>query len=560
MGLIAQAPTVPEALRAGRESSIEQKEWRSLDKPRLLPGSPGNGTSRADLATICHSRLGRAIPINSRTTKTVCTAILFTACLAGIPLALAGPPLAAGDLALRHDIQLLADYRIITGPVTTWPIDWRSIEADIANVGDRESLPLIAEISLKRVEARMRRRLGRRSPRFSASASGAENPMAIRGFQDTPREEGELAAGLSWSNKRFNIDLNVQGVDNPDDGKDVRPDGSEIGVNLGNWTLAASTMQRWWGPGWDGSLILSNNARPIPALTLRRSVTKAFESKWLRWIGPWDLRVIWGRMENNRAVPHPRFFGMKVTFKPHPSLEIGLLRTAIWCGSGRPCGFNTFFDIFTGNDNLGDNNINFQNEPSDQLAGVDFRWSNTWLGTPMAFYAQVIGEDEAGGLPSRPLAMAGLEFTGWSQETGWSYRWFAEAAGTSCDFVKSDIFNCAYNHGIYQTGYRFRGRAIGHGADNDAFIGSFGLVLVTERGNELRAIVRSGKLNRGGAPDPRNTLTPTSLDISSVDLGYAFSIGASRVEIGVGYEQLDDPANIRDDNDVRGYLQWRFNP
>ncbi len=33
--------------------------------------------------------------------------------------ALAGPAIAPGDLALRHDIQRLADYGVLSGPVTT---------------------------------------------------------------------------------------------------------------------------------------------------------------------------------------------------------------------------------------------------------------------------------------------------------------------------------------------------------------------------------------------------------------------------------------------------------
>ena len=62
------------------------------------------------------------------------------------------------------------------------------------------------------------------------------------------------------------------------------------------------------------------------------------------------------------------------------------------------------------------------------------------------------GEDEAGGYPSRYLGQFGLESTGTMGER-WSYRWFGEFAATSCGFWKSDeIFNCAYNHGIYETG------------------------------------------------------------------------------------------------------------
>jgi len=503
---------------------------------------------------------GGATPINITALKAGLQAFVIAAILGGSPAAFAGPPLAPGDIALRHDIQLLADYRIITGPVTTWPIDWQSVEADIRNIPDRATLPSSAAASLARVEARMQRRLQSNSAHFRVGVSGAEKPTAIRGFQNTPREEAELAAGLSWYSDRFNIDLNIQGVDDPLDGEDVRADGSEIGLSLGNFTLAASTMERWWGPGWDGSLILSNNARPIPSFTLRRNVTKAFESKWLRWIGPWDVRLIWGQMESDRVIPNPRFFGMKISFKPHPSLEIGLSRTAQWCGDGRPCDFDTFVDLFLGKDNVGDAGTTPENEPGNQLAGVDIRWSNQWLGTPMAFYGQIIGEDEAGGFPSRPLAMAGVEFTGWSENNRWSYRWYAEAAGTSCDFLKDDRFNCAYNHGIYETGYRYRGRVVGHGAENDSLIGTLGMVLVTEYGREFRALLRTGEINRGGPPDPRNTLTATPLNLVSADLSYSMSIGNSRIELGVGYEELEDPAGLVTNDDTRAYLQWRYNP
>ena len=33
---------------------------------------------------------------------------------------LAGPDIPAGDLALRHDIQRLADSGVVTGTITTW--------------------------------------------------------------------------------------------------------------------------------------------------------------------------------------------------------------------------------------------------------------------------------------------------------------------------------------------------------------------------------------------------------------------------------------------------------
>ena len=103
-------------------------------------------------------------------------------------------------------------------------------------------------------------------------------------------------------------------------------------MDWGNVTIAASTMDRWWGPGWDGSLILSNNARPMPALTIGRNRTHAFETKWLSWLGPWDLEVMFGQMEEDRVIPNTKFFGMRFTFRPFKSLEIGLSRSAqlVW--------------------------------------------------------------------------------------------------------------------------------------------------------------------------------------------------------------------------------------
>jgi hypothetical protein len=129
-----------------------------------------------------------------------------------------------------------------------------------------------------------------------------------------------------------------------DDGK-TRAGGSMIGMVFGNYQIAAGTMDRWWGPGRDGSLILSNNAPPIPALTIDRNLTDAFETKWLGWLGPWDLSVMFGQMESGRAVPDAQFFGLRFGFRPLTSLEIGLSRTAQWCGKGRPCNFDTLVDL-----------------------------------------------------------------------------------------------------------------------------------------------------------------------------------------------------------------------
>jgi hypothetical protein len=291
-------------------------------------------------------------------------------------------------------------------------------------------------------------------------------------------------------------------------------------------------------------------------LTIDRVFTDAPNAKWLRWLGPWDLSVMFGQFEKERAIPNAKFFGLRFNFRPLPSLEIGLSRTAQWCGDGRPCDADTFWNLLIGRDNRGGEGIDISNEPGNQLAGIDLRWTTQLFGVPMALYAQATAEDEAGGFPSRYLGLGGIELSGYLRDR-WSYRWFAELAGTSCDVIKEDIYNCAYNHGIYTTGYRHRGRTVGHGADNDAMLVSTGLVLVDANDTEWRALVRGGELNRGGPADARNTLTPTAQDILSIDLEHRRAFRFGVFDVGLGYEIIDDAVSGSSSSDVRAYLQWR---
>jgi hypothetical protein len=483
-----------------------------------------------------------------------CVSIIWLA-LTGA--AAAGPVIAPGDVGLRHEIQMLADYGVIRGPVTTWPLSWDAVEADLRRASNDEIvLPVAVERARDRLLARAEREAQRSRHRVGGQVAVAGNPLVIRGFADTPREEAELSVGYAWFGDYITVDLNVTGVHEPSDGEDLRPDGSLIALELGNISIAASTMDRWWGPGWDGSQILSNNARPIPALTIDRNRTDAFGTKWLSWIGPWDLSFIAGQMEEERAVPNARFLGFRASFRPHPAWEIGLSRTAQWCGDGRPCDFSTFWDIVLGKGENADDGADPEDDPSNQQAGIDIRVSNRWFGTPMAFYASGTAQDEAGGLPSVWMAQGGIEASGYIRNR-WSYRWFVEVAYNACDALKSEQrFNCAYNHSIYQTGYRYNDRVIGHGAENDARIASLGVVLTNTDTTTWQLLFRNGELNRGGPPDTGNTLTPTRQEIISADIQFGTITRIGRFEMGAGYEAIDDAVSGLETDDIRAFLSW----
>jgi hypothetical protein len=466
-------------------------------------------------------------------------------------LARADPWLAPGDEGLRSDIQLLADSGILRGPVTTWPLSWPDIARDVQATNESDFDEPIAA-ALTRVRRLSRDASSHGFAGLGIRARGTTEPASLRSFDDSPREEGELALRASWLTDHFAVNLQGMAVADPDDDQQFRADGSYLGVNVGNFMISAGFMERWWGPAWDGSLILSTNARPIPSLTLERNYTDPFRTKWLSWIGPWRASIALGEMEGSDvAVPHVKFLAARVNFRPRPWLEFGLTRTAQFCGGDRPCDWGTFTDMLFGRDN-NDEGGDPSAEPGNQLAGYDMRVRSPWKALPVALYTQWIGEDEAGWLPSKFMGQAGLEFWGASRLGG--YRLRAEYTDTACAFnTGAPEFNCAYRHHLYPQGYAYRGRIIGHTLDNDSQMFTVAGLLTRTNGDLLSVSLRRAKLNRDGTGTHAISEAPADLD--NVELRYSKVFGIGKVSIGLRYDELSIPNNSG--SEVGGYLSWQ---
>jgi hypothetical protein len=479
--------------------------------------------------------------------------ILVTGVLAGslCSPASADPWLAPGDEGVRSDIQLLADAGVLKGPVTTWPISWPDISRD-ALAADSRLLDSATQDALARVQRLARASMASGFGGVGVRAAAAHEPPAIRGFADTPREEGEAGLKASWLGDRFAANLQGTVVVDPDDDREFRPDGSYLGVNIGNFMISAGWMERWWGPGWDSSLILSTNARPIPTLTIERSYADPFETKLLSWLGPWRASIAVGQTEEHEvARPNTRFFAARVNIRPVSWFELGVSRTAQWCGDGRPCGWKSFADMLVGNDNQEvDGSVDAQ--PGNQMAGYDLRMRSPWRRLPLAIYTQWIGEDEAGGLPSKFIGQFGLE--AWAATPLGNARAHVEYSDTACNFSREEPeFNCAYRNTLYPQGYSYRGRNIGHPLDNDGRLYVFGVLLTRPNGDFVSANLRRAEVNRDGAG--RHPISSVPFDVDNVELRYSRSLGAGKIIMSVAYDHTDLEADTS--SDFRGYLSWQ---
>lgn len=468
-------------------------------------------------------------------------------------LALAAPALEAGvlqagDARLRHEVQLLADSGVIEAPVTGWPIP----ESDLGDLASPP--PSVADAPLLAAIDRLnRRRMAAGAWTFGLGAAG-EAPR-IRGYGHAPREELETSIAVAAERGRLSVDLELAYADDPSDGREWRADGSRVDLALGNWLLAASAAERWWGPGRDGSLILSNNARPIPALVLQRRRALPFEPRWLAWIGPWTTQLIWGQLEGNRDRGNARYTALRVGLRPHQRLEIGLSRAAQWCGDGRPCGFDTFVELLSGvRDNVGDN-TRLEDEPGNQLAGYDLRFR---YADRQAFYMQWIGEDEQNGLPSAYTALLGVETWGRLGGNGASFRAHLEYADTACSAITDSEPNlgCAYNHGVYSDGYRYRGRAIGHAIDGDGRLLTLGLLLVEAGDGSWDLRLARGEINRSSRA--ANSLGALKQDVWYARLTHDRATRFGDLRLGIEHETAEFVSDGDRDRELRVYGEWRY--
>ncbi|MDX1802184.1 MAG: capsule assembly Wzi family protein, partial [Marinobacter sp.] len=210
-----------------------------------------------------------------------------------------------------------------------------------------------------------------RSFRGEYSLSANSDIPSSRGFDRTSLAEADVAMNFQWQGENWALGLKPSYAYQPDDDKELRLDGSYLAATAGNWVFGAGAIDRWWGPGWQSSLILSNNARPVPAVWLNRRNPAAPESEWLNWIGPWQLTLLAGQLESERKISKPKLLGMRLTLRPIDGLDIGFSRMLLFGGEGRPEGASTLWDALIGRDNSQDG---AENDPGNQLGSVDIRY------------------------------------------------------------------------------------------------------------------------------------------------------------------------------------------
>lgn len=468
--------------------------------------------------------------------------------------------LPATDSRLRDDVVLIADEGIIRLPTNAWPIPTADLAKAVARLKPEDIQEPALRAALMRVQARVAPRDDAGDWRIHEIRATAGEPGLLRTDATLGRESFELRSEGGAQTDRYNINIVAAAVADPSDDKTFRLDGSDFTVRWGNWLFSANQLDRWWGPGRDGSLILSTNARPMPGVSLDRMRSDPFDFPVLRWLGPWRFTGFLAVMEGDRAdYDHPLFMGMRVSFRPLSILEFGLSRTAQFCGEGRTCDYKTIGNMLIGQDNAGIRGLNGQvEEPGNQMAGADFKLVSPFESLPIALDAQFIGEDSSSSLiPERYLGQLGAE--GWFLlNSGSVFRARLEYANTKCKWSSSsdEFANCAYAHTVFFGGYRYHSRTIGHTTDTDSETISGTFSLTQGDGQRWRATLRHGRLDRFGPADPYDPVTQGPSDFDSAELIWEGVLWNQNLGLQLGYQNQSGSATD-DHSGVFGFIQWR---
>ena len=431
-------------------------------------------------------------------------AIGLIALLVGQMAAQAEPWIDTRDAWLRADIERLSQAGLIKVPINTWPLMWGSVMNDLEAVKVKD-IPIAMRGSLGRVLSAGKDATRSDDPHQSVSLSVATESQTFRHFGDGAREGVEFKVRRNGLTDHMAYNFEVIQSKDPWDEDTTHHDNSYFGFVVGNWIGLLGNIEKWWGPGWSSSIILSNNARPTPGFTLHRNYSDPFEWPVLAWLGPWTANLFISKLDDTRVIDDAKLVGLTVGFRPMPSLEINLRRSAQWGGEGRPQGLKNFIKLVGG---VSDNCYNIEcrvTEPGNQLAGFDFSWDTPWANATI--YGQRIGDDYYNGLPTDNALQLGAKlplstdlFTG---------ILFIEQDDTRTR-ASVDRYNVLYNHHMYQTGYRYQGRAIGSTWDNDSKILSVGAVGYLSNGDQIELRYSEGTINR----DSVETAFPTMHSVS----------------------------------------------
>ncbi len=361
---------------------------------------------------------------------------------------------------------------------------------------------------------------------------------------DTLNEGHNLRAGFSsavklWDSISFYIAPEFRSNEEGSEGRLIQGYGI---LSIRNIDVEAGKEPMWWGPGFHGAFLLTNNAEPFDMIRLASQ--RAFLLPWFfSKLGPFKPTWFLTELEAERDFPHAKLMGIRLDFKPLPSFRFALSRVVMFGGEGRKrLSFGDWVKVLIANDKAEHSSSGIDN---DNILSLDFSLVANGLDRLLPFdgvkfYGEIGAEDSSGnGWPKEKAFLTGLFIEGpFSVEnTGLRIEW-----ATTAKNAKHDAW---YSHGVYTSGYRYKDHIIGHhmGADAEDLFARF--EYLTTGGSKIG--VETDIERRGVHAASIDNRTWLGLDLT-YPLYETLNIG-----MGYGFENGDESSST-----VWSRMEWDF--
>jgi hypothetical protein len=299
-------------------------------------------------------------------------------------------------------------------------------------------------------------------------------------------------------------------------------------LTFGNLEVEVGKDSLWWGPGYHGSMLMSNNTEPLKMIKI--SNPHPIPLPWIfRGLGPFKATWFLTELEKDRTIPNAKLTGIRLNFKPHPALEMGLSRAQMFGGTGMPSiGLKDYIKMWW---------PQREQPETNQLAGFDISVLLPLDGEIPAksikLYTDWVGEDEAGRLPSNWGRLIGMQLNDILRTGRTDLR--IEYANNHVS-GKPNVF---YAHSLYRSGYTYKSRIIGHhmGTDTrDLFVR-----LTHYLTQDLILGLEFDRESKGLSSSPRERRDYFGVDLTS------FGFKNLEVKTGLRYERAKNSGFISGD-------------
>lgn len=229
-----------------------------------------------------------------------------------------------------------------------------------------------------------------------------------------------------------------------------------VKTRLGSIAFEAGRQAMTWGQGESGHLLLGNNMKPLT--TIQAHLANPVKvGGFFKFLGEVDVHAFYGFLDKDRGsdaaarghkdYDDAKLVGLRLDVTPTDWMTLGASRVSMLGGKG-----NAFHSSDLGDWAFG-KNADYGYDKWDDIGGFDFR-----LRFPaFEVYGEMMGEDQAGGLPSKWAYRGGVYLPRLTKDGSWDLT--VEAAKTT------DVW---YRHSTYQSGWTYSGDIMGDDMGNDS--------------------------------------------------------------------------------------------